>query len=505
MPLQDLSGRASFAIIDAPRGEAINTPLPALRGPTWVRDRCRRVLCHECFHENDETYRFCQNCRCEAPRGCPPVENGANRLQVNETQLRTRYDQFRAFQRDKVGQRRKSAVADGFDRFMRSRSDRASGWEDASPEMVVEWLCFLDSQGNGTTIVHATSCPQVGQYSLSCSDRSLGCTRRYAFGSLQKSFVSKLKRAYVEILGRFEEWSPQDMRGNPVTGAVVDQYLAFATHEQLRAGVTPKQATPILRPDFQHLMRYMHTGLLCAAQPVDRLAYARDMALFAVAFRAGSRGSDLAKLLAAQVLHLPSSQGLVLNFHFTKTLRDGAAHASLLAPDNDMPETCAVAAMLCYAQAADSCGWDMSKGYLFPEIPASGDSTPKRLARPLSAKTMAARFKEHLGHAGLGSRQFTFHSFRVGCAVTQTIAGKDIAEIMAAVNWKSEKIARRYVGGARATRDPTGTTPGAAEARYGAANALAASVDPAAWALFPPKAAPPRGVPHPPTGSATSA
>ena len=306
MPLQDLSGRASFAIINAPRGEAINTSLPALRGPTWVRDRCRRVLCHACFHENDETYRFCQNCRCEAPRGCPPVENGANRLQVNETQLRTRYDQFRAFQRDKVGQRRKSTVADGFDKFMRSRSDRASGWEDAS-------------------------------------------------------------------------------------------------------GVTPKQATPILRPDFQHLMRYMHTGLLCAAQPVDRLAYARDMALFAVAFRAGSRGSDLAKLLAAQVLHLPSSQGLVLNFHPTKTLRDGAAHASLLAPDNDMPETCAVAAMLRYAQAADSCGWDMSKVYLFPEIPASGDSTPKRLARPLSAKIMAARFKEHLGHAGLGLRQFTFH------------------------------------------------------------------------------------------------
>ena len=382
-------------------------------------------MCHACFHENDETYRFCQNCRCEAPRGCPPVENGAIRLQVNDTQLRTRYDQFRAFQRHKVRQRRKCAVADGFDKFIRSRSDRASGWEDASPEMGVEWLCFLDSQGNGTTIVHATSCPQVGQYSLSCSDRSLGCTRRYAFGSLQKSFVSKLKRAYVEILGRFEEWSPQDIRGNPVTGAVVDQYLAFATHEQLRAGVTPKQTTPILRPDFQHLMRYMHTGLLCAAQPVDRLAYARDMALLAVAFRAGSRGSDLAKLLAAQVLHLPSSQGLVLNFHFTKTLRDGVAHASLLAPDNDMPETCAVAAMLRYAQAADSCGWDMSKVYLFPEVPASGESTPKRLARTLSAKTMAARFKEHLGHAGLGSWQFTFHSFRVGCAVTQTIAGKD--------------------------------------------------------------------------------
>ncbi|CAM9724695.1 unnamed protein product, partial [Ascophyllum nodosum] len=136
------------------------------------------------------------------------------------------------------------------------------------------------------------------------------------------------------------------------------------------------------------------------------------MALFAIAFRTGSRGSDLAKILAAQVLHLPSNQGIVLNFQFTKTLRDGATHASRLVPDKDMPETCA--------------------------------RIPKRRARPLSAKAMAARFKLHLEHAGLGARHFTFHSFRVGCAVSQTIAGKDIAEIMTAVNWKSEKVARRY-------------------------------------------------------------
>ena len=81
------------------------------------------------------------------------------------------------------------------------------------------------------------------------------------------------------------------------------------------------------------------------------------MALFAEAFRTASGGSDLIELLAAQVLRLPSSQGLVLDFRFAKILRDGAAHASLLAPENnDMPETCAVAAMICYAQTADSYG-----------------------------------------------------------------------------------------------------------------------------------------------------
>ena len=67
----------------------------------------------------------------------------------------------------------------------------------------------------------------------------------------------------------------------------------------------------------------------------------------------------------------------------------------------------------------------------------------------------------------------------MGCAVSQTIAGKDIAEIMAAVNWKSEKNTRQYVGGATNTRDLMGTTPGAAEARYVAADALAVFLDPA--------------------------
>ena len=268
------------------------------------------------------------------------------------------------------------------------------------------------------------------------------------------------------------------MRGNSVTDAAIDHYLAFTTQEQLRAGVTPKQLTPILSPGLQNLIRDIHTCLFCAAQPVDRLAYARDMALFAIAFRTGSRGSDLAKLLAAQVLRRPSSQGVVLNFQCTKTLRDGAAHASPLAPDKDIPETCVVVAIIHNAQVADSCGWDMSAGYLFPpQMPAAGGRIPKQLAIPLSGKSMAARFKQHLKHAGLGARHFTFHSFRAGCAVSQAIAGKDVVEIMAAVNWKSEKIARRYTGGATNTRDPTETTPGAAEARYVAANALAASLN----------------------------
>ena len=172
-------------------------------------------------------------------------------------------------------------------------------------------------------------------------------------------------------------------------------------------------------------MRNMHTCLLCASHPVGRLAYAGDTALFVIAFRTGSRVSDITKLLATQILRLLSSYWLVLNFHFTKTLRDGAAHDSLLAPDKDTLETYALAATILSAQAADSCRWERSTGYIFPGMQASGDRTPNRLARPLSGKAMAARFKERVKHTGLAARYFTDFSFRVGCAVTQTIECKN--------------------------------------------------------------------------------
>ena len=153
----------------------------------------------------------------------------------------------------------------------------------------------------------------------------------------------------------------------------------------MRAEVTPEHASPILRRDLQHLMRDMLTCLLCAAQPVDRLACARDMALFAIAFHTGSHGSDLAKLLPDQVLRLPSSQGLELNFQFTKILRDGAAHASLLAPNKGMPKTCAIAPMILDGTCPR---------VTFPlKCQATEDRIPKRLVGRLSAKAMIARFK----------------------------------------------------------------------------------------------------------------
>ena len=80
------------------------------------------------------------------------------------------------------------------------------------------------------------------------------------------------------------------------------------------------------------------------------------MFLLALEFRTGSRVGDIAKLLATQVMRLLSSQELVLNFQLIETLRDGAAHASLLAPDGERLETEALATMIRHAQVTYAFG-----------------------------------------------------------------------------------------------------------------------------------------------------
>ena len=83
----------------------------------------------------------------------------------------------------------------------------------------------------------------------------------------------------------------------------------------------------------------LHTCLLCSVQPGYRQTYACDMARFALAFPTGSHVGYSAKLLASQVMRLPSIQGLVLNFPTYQNTTIWATLASLLAPDEDRLET----------------------------------------------------------------------------------------------------------------------------------------------------------------------
>ena len=109
--------------------------------------------------------------------------------------------------------------------------------------------------------------------------------------------------------------------------------------------------------------------------------------------------------------------------------------------------------------------------------------------------TMAARFHGTVGTRGLAGVLSTSHRFRALRRRPDHRRLEHLRILWHSVNWKSEKVASRYVGGAKTTRNPTGTSPDTAKAHNGAANTLDGYLDPAVGVLFPPRSTPPPGLP----------
>ena len=357
---------------------------------------------------------------------------------------------------------------------MRARSDQTRGWASATNVDVLDWLCCLDTQGGGTKAVHAADCAAVGSNTLEGCTPGSGCAKRYAAQSLDKGFVSKLKCAMSEVLGISEPWNDKEKRGNPADSAVVRGYLKSARVEQRRVGVTIQQARPMLAPMLLKLIRYMRQSARQLETAKARVERSRDIALFVTAFHTVQRGFDLSCALAAQVLGMPKGEGLIFNFHFGKTLR-ASSLAVVARRDRACHELCPVRAVQEFALVVGSMRWPPRAGYMFPMVEADGSKS----SSPWSPDKMSAALQSNMSRAGLAEgRNYSMHSFRVGGAVSQTLAGTAIDALMDFVGWKSRGVAQRYVGARMSA--PGGVTHSAdrpvtsldVESRYAAAIAL---------------------------------
>jgi len=351
----------------------------------------------------------------------------------------------------RAGQVRKGVAASQFDSFLVSYSKGTRGWLDARPDDVVDWLCFLDSQGKGTKLVHRVDCPGVGSPNRSLCQPGNPCPKRYAADSLRKGFFCKVKMAYKEKLGRGEAWNPVLQTGNPCASPMVEAYLTFTSEEQKQVGVTVNQASPMLEDTLAELLRHMRLGAQAATTTNERIVVTRDIAIFALAWYSMRRGDDLTWTLAPQILRLPESQGFIFNFLFGKTLRASSAAVVVLAASaQEAQDTCAARAVDEYINAAQQIGWDLSSGFLFSEPSLDGG----RGTSKLQARDLTKSLQAYLRDAGLPSH-FTMHSFRVGGSLSRALAGETIERIMQLGGWKTEAIAKYYVEPASTKRART--------------------------------------------------
>ncbi|CAM9535322.1 unnamed protein product [Laminaria digitata] len=427
-----------------PKGR--DTQAPDRRVPAYAQ-------CASCNAKNCGTYKFCNFCGTQRSDGdggepvplLPDPDPVAGPVSIDRDVIAARAVEVLDALSDSVGRRRERAVTGGFDSFLRQYSDNRRGWKDASDLDVFAWLCWLDTQGQGTVILHAPPCPGVDS-----TDRE--CTRRYSAESLEKDFLSKLKWMMSEELGKTEEWCPAKLYGNPVDSRIVRFYLEHASEEQTQGGgVFVKQGPArMLSHQLRELVRDMRRRVLTYPTVAERIAATRDIALFCVAFAAMKRGLDLARTLGAQLLRLPDHKGLIFNFQFGKPLR-ASSEAVVVRQNEDCPEICPVRAMWEYTTAAAGARWDMSNGHVFPAVRADGG----RCRLSVTTAQMTVSLQAHLRVAGLEDKRYTMQSFRVGGAGSQHLAGTAVGAVMQLVGCKhsasasppSDSLLRGHSGG----------------------------------------------------------
>ena len=420
-------------------GEAKLPPPPLVK----VSASRARVLCPECHSENDDSFRFCQWCGYSIaqhqPRTTPP-------LQVDEEAISRRYQQFLNAWAEKASARSRSATWALFSNFLASRRNGSVSIENAQPKDVVEFLCWLDSCGSRRrTIVHAKHCEAVGTKDLTaCSTDKGECSLRYAFDSLRTNHVSKLSMVFEKEMGVVTPWSKTMRVGNPVKSELVAQYMAFTTSEQKQAGVLVKQAPVILRSHLEKIIFPMQIRLQYASSDVERVTLARDIAFFSVAFSTTKRGVELTNILIQRILRLPNRSGLMCNFQWGKTQRDGADHILTVPYDEEYVAICPVRAVERFIAVGKQVGWDTTSGYLFPDISESMQGEAQRGKLPVATSRMSEALKRYA--AAVGETQgFSLHSFRSGGAVSRALAGDSLSTIMQKAYWKSPKTAWRYM------------------------------------------------------------
>ncbi len=405
-----------------------------------------RVLCpySECLGVNDERFRFCQHCG--KPKDAPRRAGTDKPMDINESAITKRFREFRTEVAETATVKSRCATTQNFARFLQSRkTGRVVLLQEAQPKDVVEYLCYLDSCGSRRrTVVHARECQAVGTPTLDgCSTRIGVCTKRYAHESLRTNHVSKLAVTFEKELGCIHDWDNHHRNGNPVRSDMVNQYMRFTTKQQKKAGVLVKQAPALLRGHLFKIVTPMRTRLQLTASGLERITLARDIAFYTVAFSTTKRGDELVNTLIQRIMRLPNKSGLIFNFQWGKTQRDGADHHVAVGYDSENLTLCPVRAVEQYVEVGKALGWDMTAGYLFPVIADRG-GVPKRGTKPVTPSYMTQELRTYTRQAGV-DQEFSVHSFRSGGAISRALAGDSLESIMQKAYWKNPKTAWRYM------------------------------------------------------------
>jgi site-specific recombinase XerD len=198
-----------------------------------------------------------------------------------------------------------------------------------------------------------------------------------------------------------------------------------------RIGAYQEGKSPLVTPDI----------LSMVAQAPDSAAGLRDRALLLIGFAGAFRRSELVALDVRDLAFVP--EGVVVLVRQSKTDQDGQGLRKAI-PNGNSQATCAVTALRTWLRLAG-----ITSGPVFRAVNRHGNIAEDRL----TAKSVALIVKKLALAAGLDPTLYAGHSLRAGLATQAAISGVSETAIIRQGNWKSEKMARRYIRDGALFRD----------------------------------------------------
>ena len=212
-------------------------------------------------------------------------------------------------------------------------------------EQAAKFLVHKEIQGAGRTVGHARHCPFLGAQDNELCDCPVTMSHRTL-----ENYREKLAQA-------IDRSSLSDKTRNPFRAWECKAVVATIRKEQLTAGVSARVTRPLWVSSVVQLSVRMLSRARQSGYPYDRARILMHRAFIIDAFRTLTRATQLGHTLAQTVVWLPNKEGLVFNYSWGKTLRDGTSHVFAVKRDTDEPALCLVAAIEDYVGAALEANW----------------------------------------------------------------------------------------------------------------------------------------------------
>lgn len=303
------------------------------------------------------------------------------------------------------------------------------------------WMKGIPGKGWGNSTPWDVLTFMETQYRDNHFGRKDGVLSFSAINSVLSHLSTEFEMRLQQGEWKWKELEAQVGRGNPVRSVEVQRYRAGYQRMLAKEGIVSKPAKPMAEETLQKLAEHLKGESYNGAHRCNRVAAARDRAVFLYLGESWQRGGEGCRL-QFESLGKRTERSVEIEIGPTKTFP--CSTTGIIVLDIEAADPALPSFMSALTEFLDICsketGFEIDKGPLFRTIRRDKRSWN---SEAMKGDSLYQRLVGHLKHIGM-YRGESLHSFRRAGVVDALLNGTSLTSIQQRGFWKNEKTPKRY-------------------------------------------------------------